>query len=190
MSQHISPIGGGSWNAASPPRRQGSADLGDLQAALAHFKLQAGTGMHVFSEAYRFAVEGRVEDLPEDALADGSAGVVVIPRTKGGDTLRVRVTAEAREAAERVLEHGPFSLERYTDSVKCAWSGSATAPRPVTSTRLPRRGRARSRRWSGVRLRWIRQPVGGRPPRVARATRGPRRPGTRDLRRSRPAPPR
>jgi integrase len=81
--------------------------------------LQGGTGMHV-SEAYRFAVGGTVEDLPKDALADGSAGVVVIPRTKGGDTLRVRVTAEAREAAERVLKHGPFSLERYTDAVKAA----------------------------------------------------------------------
>ena len=81
--------------------------------------LQGGTGMHV-SEAYRFAVEGRVEDLPRDALRDGSAGVVVIPRTKGGDTLRVRVSAEAREAAERVLKHGPFSLERYTDAVKAA----------------------------------------------------------------------
>ncbi len=46
--------------------------------------------------------------------------MVVIPRTKGGDTLRVRVSTDAREAAERARKHGPFSLERYTDAVKAA----------------------------------------------------------------------
>ncbi|WP_050725166.1 tyrosine-type recombinase/integrase [Vulgatibacter incomptus] len=63
----------------------------------------AGTGWHV-TELERFA-DGGVIDHRE---AEGIAGVLVCPRTKGGVPLRTAVSATVLEAATRIREKGSF----------------------------------------------------------------------------------
>jgi integrase len=79
-----------------------------------------GTGMHV-SELERFATDGTTEPLPQGARqAHGAIGQVVIPLTKGGETLRVAVSADVLAAARRVLAAGSFDRAHFQKAVKSA----------------------------------------------------------------------
>lgn len=98
----------------------GSARWRDLLVLL------AGTGMHV-AEAGRFAASGRIEPLPKGSRGDG-AGVVVIPRTKGGEVLRVRVSAEVLAAAERVLAAGGFDERKLDAAILAACKAAGIPP--------------------------------------------------------------
>jgi DNA-directed RNA polymerase specialized sigma24 family protein len=81
--------------------------------------LQVHTGWHV-SEVSRFVAGGSVEPLPRNAKVDGSSAMVVCPQTKGGGQLRTRVTAEAEDAARRLLQLGRFKERTYYSAIASA----------------------------------------------------------------------
>lgn len=70
------------------------------------------------TEVKRFAASGAIEQHPMKAA--GVAGVLVCPEAKGGGELRTPVGAEARAAAERLLQRGIFGIERCAKAVKAA----------------------------------------------------------------------
>jgi integrase len=82
-------------------------------------RVLAGTGMHV-SELERFSKDGTLEPLPRDGKSEGAAGVIVIPTTKSGETLRVAVSKPVLEAATRVLEAGSFDRRKLGKAIKSA----------------------------------------------------------------------
>ena len=82
-------------------------------------RVLAGTGMHV-SELERFAKDGTLEPLPRDGKAEGAAGVVVIPTTKSGETLRVAVSQEVLTAAIAVRAAGSFDRRKLGKAIKSA----------------------------------------------------------------------
>jgi hypothetical protein len=81
--------------------------------------IQAGTGWHT-TELRRFAQSGQVERYPKRGGAEGVAGVLVCPQTKGGEMLRTAVSEEVQEAAKRLRERGSLSAEKYGLAVKAA----------------------------------------------------------------------
>lgn len=93
----------------------------------------AGTGWHV-SELERFARSGAIEPLPRASKADGSVAVLVCPLTKGGETLRTRVSDDVRDAAERVRKHGSFDRSKLAKAVKAA---CAVVKRPDGGVGIP-----------------------------------------------------
>jgi integrase len=84
-------------------------------------RVLAGTGMHV-SELERFASSGTIEPVPRNAdrKNDGTAGVIVIDKTKAGDPLRVAVSAEVVSAAKRVLAAGAFDRQKLDKAIRAA----------------------------------------------------------------------
>ncbi len=82
-------------------------------------RVLAGAGMHV-AELERFAADGSIEPLPRDGRAEGAEGVIVIPSTKSGATLRVAVSADVLAAAKRVLEAGTFDRQKLTKAIHSA----------------------------------------------------------------------
>ncbi|ATB32665.1 hypothetical protein MEBOL_006154 [Melittangium boletus DSM 14713] len=77
----------------------------------------AGTGWHV-TELVRFVRAGVIELLPESL--EGVAGVLICPRTKGGELLRTPVSSAVMEAAERLRERGTFSAQKFAMAIKAA----------------------------------------------------------------------
>lgn len=77
----------------------------------------AGTGWHV-TEWVRFVRAGVIELLPE--AMEGVAGVLICPRTKGGEQLRTPVSAVVMDAAERLRERGTFSAQTFAMAIKAA----------------------------------------------------------------------
>jgi len=94
-------------------RYLGDRRAGDLLRVL------GGTGWHV-TELERFAQSGEVEAVPAEADDAASAGVLVLPLTKGGEMLRTRVSPDVLEAAQRVRAAGPFSRSLFDKAVKSA----------------------------------------------------------------------
>ncbi len=76
-----------------------------------------GTGMHV-EELVRFCGSGAVEPPPKNVT--DCAAVVVVPLTKAGDTLRIRVSGEVRDAAERARAGGSFSRAEFDRAMRDA----------------------------------------------------------------------
>ena len=87
--------------------------------------VQAGTGWHL-TETQRFAQSGSIEPYPTGGVP-GIAGVLVCPRTKGGELLRTAVSQEVLEAGRKLLAHGSLSIERYAAAIKAA-CGAAGIP--------------------------------------------------------------
>ena len=99
-------------------------------------QVQAGTGWHV-TEVQRFTAGrptlksgkevsrefGQVEEPRKKNL--GVTAVLVCPEAKGGSELRTAVGRDVAEAAQRLLERGTFSVEKYGIAVKeaCAQAG-------------------------------------------------------------------
>src|SRR5262249_36490591 len=75
-----------------------------------------------------FVQGGSVEPYPKKGAADGIDGVLVCPQTKGGEPLRTAVSASVKEAAERLLERGTFSTEKFGLAVKAACRAARIAP--------------------------------------------------------------
>lgn len=98
-------------------------------------RVLAGTGMHV-SELERFAAGGSIEPLPRNAdrRDDGSAGVIVIEKTKAGDPLRVAVSPAVLAAARRVLDAGPFDRQKLDKAIR---SACAVVKRPDGKIGIP-----------------------------------------------------
>lgn len=81
----------------------------------------AGTGWHV-TELVRFVRDGATEAPPPQGQAGASevAGVLVCPQTKGGNMLRVAVSATVLGAGQRLLERGEFSRKNFALALKDA----------------------------------------------------------------------
>jgi integrase len=93
--------------------------------------VQADTGWHVteierFTSGIPVVRDGREVDRLRGTIESpkqrepGVAGVLVCPESKAGGELRTAVGAKALAAAERLLEHGTFSVEKYGLAVKDA----------------------------------------------------------------------
>jgi len=88
--------------------------------------VHAGTGWHL-TELQRFAQSGTIEPVPVGS-AEGVAGVLVCPQTKGGEMLRTAVRGGVLEAAKRLHERGSLSIEKYGLAVKAACRAARIEP--------------------------------------------------------------
>ena len=85
----------------------------------------AATGWHV-TELLRFAGGGVVEAPVRPR--EGVAGVLVCPKGKNREPLRVAVGGEAFGAAKRLREHGAFSREWFDRAVRSACEAAGVEP--------------------------------------------------------------
>lgn len=105
--------------------------LSSVTRARAHLALHwrdgldvlCGTGWHV-TELQRFAQGGLVDVVPRA----GGLGVLVCPRSKGKAVLRTAVSGEVLAAAQRVREHGGFSIEWFGRAVRAACVAGGVPP--------------------------------------------------------------
>jgi integrase len=81
--------------------------------------VQASTGWHT-TEVLRFARDGEIRDIPEWAKQPGAVAILVCPKHKRGDEHKTKVGKRAQEAAQRLLDHGPFSREWYDRAIRSA----------------------------------------------------------------------
>lgn len=85
----------------------------------------AGTGWHV-TELLSFARGGTLEASPR--RRKGVSGILICPRGKNREPLRVAVGADCLEAARRIREHGAFSREWFDRAVRSACEAAGVEP--------------------------------------------------------------
>jgi hypothetical protein len=88
------------------------------------------TGWHV-TELDRFMADGFIESIPEEGVQDpkvAGVAVVVCKKSKRGNKLRTRVSAEAHEIAERLVCTGGFSTAVFYKEVAKACAGAQVPP--------------------------------------------------------------
>lgn len=76
----------------------------------------------------------RIEE-PEEGRTDGSAAILYVPLHKSGLPYRVGVTEAVKDAAEALLKHGAFSIERYLKAVRAASKSMGVSPITSRKTR-------------------------------------------------------